>query len=315
MLQATEVNPVLKEKLAQYQKEVESGIDALLPAADTRPAQLHAAMRYSMEAGGKRIRPVLLIAASELLATDLDPIPAAVAIECLHTYTLIHDDLPSIDNSPTRRGRPSCHAQFNEATAVLAGDGLLTYTFQLLAKHYTTAPEIGLALIADLANASGSEQLIGGQMEDIENEGKAIDADTLQFIHENKTGALLTAALTMGLRLGKPSDEQLSAIRNFGYHLGLTFQIVDDILDATSDAETMGKPVGNDQALEKLTYVTTHGLEGARAEARKHTEQAIAALKIFGEKAEFSQSHLPNARVARELIAEIIQRRTLIQKE
>lgn len=286
-MQLTAVNPVFKEKLQQSRERVESAIRSLLPAADTRPANLHAAMAYSMEAGGKRIRPILLIAASELLDSEIDPLPAAVAIECLHTYTLIHDDLPAIDNSDIRRGRPSCHAQFDEATAILAGDALLTYAFQLLARHYQSHPAIAVQLIDDLGTASGSERLIGGQMEDIENEGQAIDQETLTYIHENKTSALLTSALTMGLKLGRPDTAQLKAIQTYGYHLGLTFQIVDDILDATSDAETMGKPVGNDQALEKLTYVTTHGLEGARAEAKKHTELAIAPLEIFGEKANF----------------------------
>ena len=157
----------LKEKLANYQQRVEQGIDQLLPGAQTRPSYLHAAMRYSMEAGGKRLRPVLLIAASELFPAQADPTAAAVAIECLHTYTLIHDDLPSIDDSHLRRGRPSCHVQFDEATAVLAGDSLLTYAFQLLSRAYRDTPGLATALISELAEASGSEQLIGGQMEDM----------------------------------------------------------------------------------------------------------------------------------------------------
>ena len=282
MLQAIVVNPVLKEKLEEYRARVESGIDRLLPAAETRPARLHAAMRYSMEAGGKRIRPALLFAASDLFASTADPTAAAVAIECLHTYTLIHDDLPSIDDSDLRRGRPSCHAQFDEATAVLAGDALLTYAFQLLAREYRDEPVLATRLIAELADASGSQRLIGGQQEDIENEGKALDADTLRYIHENKTAALLTAALKMGLSFCQPTDAQTEQIEEAGYHLGLAFQIVDDILDATSDPETMGKPVGNDAAVEKSTYVALHGIEGAYAEAKRHTKAAIAALEALG---------------------------------
>ena len=239
-------------------------------------------MRYSMEAGGKRLRPVLLIAASELFDAEASPMAAAVAIECLHTYTLIHDDLPSIDNSDLRRGRPSCHAKFDEATAVLAGDALLTYAFQLLSREYSGQPALACALIHDLANASSSERLIGGQMEDIENEGKPVDADTLQFIHENKTAALLTAALTMGLHFCKPSDSQSHLIHTAGYHLGMTFQIVDDILDATSNAEIMGKPVGNDAAADKSTYVALHGIEGAKVEAKRHNDLAIQALESLG---------------------------------
>jgi geranylgeranyl pyrophosphate synthase len=276
------VNHVLKEKLAAYQKRVERGIQQLLPAATTRPERLHAAIRYSMEAGGKRIRPVLVIAASELFPAQADPLAAAVAIECLHTYTLIHDDLPAIDDSDLRRGRPSCHTQFDEATAVLAGDALLTYAFQLLAGQYAAHPQLATGLIYDLSTASGSERLIGGQQEDIDNEGKAIHADTLRYIHENKTGALLTAALTMGLRFCEPSQQQLKQIEAVGYHIGLTFQIVDDILDATSNPEALGKPVGNDSAAAKSTYVALHGIEGAYSEAQKHTTAALKASEALG---------------------------------
>jgi geranylgeranyl pyrophosphate synthase len=280
--QGSAVNLALKEKLATYQKRVECGIEQLLPTASTRPERLHAAMRYSMEAGGKRIRPVLMIAASELFPAQADPLAAAVAIECLHTYTLIHDDLPSIDDSDLRRGRPSCHMQFDQATAVLAGDSLLTYAFQLLAGNYAQQPSLATGLIHDLATASSSERLIGGQMEDIDNEGKPIDAETLRYIHENKTGALLTAALTMGLRFCAPTAEQLQQIEAVGYHLGLTFQIVDDILDATSNAEELGKPVGHDSASDKSTYVALHGIAGAHREAKKHTGAALEAAEALG---------------------------------
>jgi geranylgeranyl pyrophosphate synthase len=282
MLQAIAVNPVLKEKLAQYRERVERGIEQFLPTADTRPARLHAAMRYSMEAGGKRIRPALLFAASELFPSRGDPTAAAVAIECLHTYTLIHDDLPSIDDSALRRGRPSCHAQFDEATAVLAGDALLTYAFQLLAREYRAQPELAIRLVGDLAEASGSQRLIGGQQEDIENEGRPIDVETLRYIHENKTAALLTAALRMGLAFCQPDEAQSRRIDRAGRHLGLAFQIIDDILDATSDPETMGKPVGNDAAAHKSTYVALHGIDGARGEALRQTEAAIDALETLG---------------------------------
>lgn len=280
--QAIQVNVALKEKLLVYREQVEAGIDALLPSEQTRPHRLHSAMRYSMEVGGKRIRPALLMTCSELFPHQGDPLAAAVAIECLHTYTLIHDDLPSIDNSELRRGRPSCHAQYDEATAVLAGDALLTFAFQLISRCYAEKPELAASLISDLAEASGSEQLIGGQMEDIQNEGKPVDADTLRFIHENKTAALLTAALSMGLRFCQPNARQIELIQEAGYHIGMTFQIVDDILDATSTAEAMGKPVGNDAAADKSTYVALHGIEGARAEAKRHTESAIASINELG---------------------------------
>jgi geranylgeranyl pyrophosphate synthase len=282
MLQVISVNSVLKEKLATYRTRAEEGIERLLPPASYRPANLHAAMRYSMEAGGKRIRPTLLFAASELFDATADPTAAAVAIECLHTYTLIHDDLPSIDDSDLRRGRPSCHAQFDEATAVLAGDALLTVSFQLLAREYASTPALATRLIGELADASGSERLIGGQMEDIENEGKPVDADTLQYIHENKTAALLTAALKMGLYFSEPEATQITMIEQAGTHLGLAFQIVDDILDVTSTPEAMGKPVGHDAAVKKSTYVALHGIEGAQSEAKRHTAAAIAAIEAIG---------------------------------
>lgn len=275
------VNEVLKEKLQQVRERVEAGIDSLIPAASTRPTQLHQAMRYSMEAGGKRIRPALLILASELFPAKHDPVPAAVAIECLHTYTLIHDDLPAVDNSDLRRGRPACHKQFDEPTAILAGDSLLTYAFQLLSHRYDD-PMLSTALIRELSEASGSQHLIGGQMEDIENEGKAVEAGTLEYIHENKTAALLTAALTMGLRFGNPGKEQIDVMRRAGHHLGMAFQIIDDILDATSNAETMGKPVGNDAAADKSTYVALHGIDGARKEAKRHNKAAIQACQSIG---------------------------------
>jgi geranylgeranyl pyrophosphate synthase len=276
------VNEVLKEKLAELRDRVETGIDTLLPSTATRPARLHQAMRYSMEAGGKRIRPVLVILASELFPAKSDPLAAAVAVECLHTYTLIHDDLPAVDNSDLRRGRPSCHKQFDEATAILAGDALLTYAFQLLARTYGDAPELATALVGDLAHASGSRHLIGGQMEDIENEDKQVEAETLRYIHENKTAALITAALTMGLRFSEPREDAIEAMRRVGIHLGLAFQIIDDILDATSDVKTMGKPVGNDASSHKSTYVGFHGIDGAREEARRHTESAVQAAESIG---------------------------------
>ena len=283
-MQAIAVNLALKEKLEAYRIRVESGIDQLLPDAKTRPARLHAAMRYSMEAGGKRIRPTLLFAASDLFPSDADPTAAAVAIECLHTYTLIHDDLPSIDDSDLRRGRPSCHAQFGEATAVLAGDALLTCAFQLLAREYSDHPTLATQLISELADASGSERLIGGQQEDIENEAKPLDAETLRYIHENKTAALLTAALKMGLAFSQPNETQNQYMQNAGYHLGISFQIVDDILDVTSDPDTIGKPVGNDATAAKSTYVALHGIEGAQAEAKRHTQDALGALESLGGK-------------------------------
>ena len=276
------MDTILKDKLNEYCKRIESGIDEFLPDSDTRPKKLHSAMRYSILAGGKRIRPALLLIASELFDTESDPIAAAVAVECLHTYTLIHDDLPAIDNSELRRGSPSCHTKFDEATAILAGDSLLTHSFKILAEEYSSEPDLANKLIKELAQASSSECLIAGQQEDIENEGKAIDTDTLLYIHTNKTAALITAALKMGLYFCRASDAQIALITQAGYHLGLAFQIVDDILDATSSSDLLGKPVGNDTAIKKSTYVVLLGIEAARQEAHRHSQEAINAIKGLG---------------------------------
>lgn len=236
-------------------------------------------MRYSMLAGGKRLRPVLALATSELFGDVEQAIPAAIALECIHTYSLIHDDLPSLDNADLRRGLATCHKKFDESTAVLAGDALLTYAFQLLSKSYADNPALALRLIAQLSDTAGSEKLIGGQVEDILGETRSLNADELEFIHKNKTSALIEASLEMGALVGGASNSQLKTIRNYGKKIGLSFQVTDDILDATSDAETLGKDVGNDAALNKTTYITLYGLEKSREIARELTQDAIAACE------------------------------------
>jgi geranylgeranyl pyrophosphate synthase len=240
-----------------------------------------------MEAGGKRIRPVLLLAAADLFPAKKNPIAAAIAVECLHTYTLIHDDLPALDDSDLRRGRPSCHKQFDEPTAILAGDALLTLAFHLLADAYSEEAELSQKLVLILAEAAGSTRLIGGQQEDIENEGRVAGAETLRYIHENKTAALISAAIRMGLLFGNPSDQALERAEDAGKHIGLCFQIIDDILDATSTAEAMGKPVGKDVAAGKNTYVALHGIEAARKVAHDHVEKSLDSIRQIGGKNEF----------------------------
>lgn len=265
----------LKRQIAR----VEAGLDRHLPAATARPARLHTAMRYSLQAGGKRLRPVLVLAAAELFGVrDDSALPAAVAIECLHTYSLIHDDLPCMDNDDLRRGRPTAHKQFDEATALLAGDALLTHAFALLAENYTG--QLARDLVRELADAAGSRRLIGGQMEDLLAEKKA-DAtpDELEFIHLNKTAAMIEAALVMGGLIGRAGENQLAALRRTGRHLGLAFQIVDDVLDATADTATLGKTAGKDAKADKTTFVKLHGLEKSRRLAAEHTSQALAALQ------------------------------------
>jgi len=263
-----------------YRSRAEQGLAGLVPPASTRPERLHTAMRYSLEAGGKRLRPVLVLAAADVFAAGhADALPAAVALECLHTYSLIHDDLPCMDNDDLRRGRPTAHKQFDEATALLAGDALLTLAFQLLARHYAHAPALCATLTRELADAAGSERLIGGQMEDLLAEKKAdATAAELEYIHHNKTGAMLSAALVAGGLCGGADETQLATLRDAGRHLGLAFQITDDILDATADTATLGKTAGKDAKAGKTTYVKLHGLEASRRHAREQSAAAQAAF-------------------------------------
>lgn len=263
-----------KATLNTYQMRVEQGINIWTPPKNTKPALLHSAMRYSLEAGGKRLRPVLVLAVAELFEASEDPMPAAIALESIHTYSLIHDDLPSIDNSDLRRGKPTCHKAFDEPTALLAGDALLTLAFEILAEAYSDSPVLAKDLILDLSKAAGSQRLIGGQMEDILGEASNYTEEQLDYIHLNKTAALITVAMTMGGRLGKASSQELDTIRKIGRHVGLAFQITDDILDATSDTETMGKPTGADEENEKTTYIKLYGLDEARFRAKEHTRAA-----------------------------------------
>lgn len=271
----------LTAELKRHVARVERGLDLHVPRADTRPTRLHGAMRYSLEAGGKRLRPVLTLAVADALGAAADAaLPAAVAIECIHTYSLIHDDLPCLDNDDLRRGRPTAHKAFDEATALLAGDALLTHAFALLATAYATQPTLSHALVRELADAAGSRRLIGGQMEDVLAEKKAdATANELEFIHLNKTAAMIEASLVMGGLVAGADEAALAALRRAGRHLGLAFQIVDDVLDATADSATLGKTAGKDAKADKTTYVKLHGLETSRRLAREHTAQALEALR------------------------------------
>jgi geranylgeranyl diphosphate synthase type II len=267
-------------RLADHVSRVERGIDRLLPAAEVAPNRLHEAMRYSMQAGGKRLRPVLVLATAKLFDPEdrADPLPAAVAVECIHTYSLIHDDLPCMDDDDLRRGRPTCHKAFDEATALLAGDALLTHAFQLLSLNYAGA--LGCALVRELATAAGSQQLIGGQMGDLLAEKrKEASAAELESIHLRKTAAMMQASLVMGGLVGGGAAGALDTLRRAGRHLGLAFQIIDDILDATSDAATLGKTPGKDARAGKATFVGLHGLAASRHAAEEHSGTAIAALR------------------------------------
>ncbi len=265
----------LEKQLDHFRERIEEGITQWVPNGNTRPKVLHEAMNYSLKAGGKRLRPTLLLVASELYPKRADPIPAAVAIECLHTYSLIHDDLPSIDDSDLRRGLPSCHIQFNEATAVLAGDALLTHSLAVLADAYKDQPELATSLVGELSSAADSRRLIGGQMEDILAEDSDCSPEQLEYIHLNKTASLIQAALVMGVRLTWAETGQIRLAAELGRKIGLAYQIIDDILDATSDTETLGKTAGQDSDRKKNTYIKLHGLAQSRAKARELTAAAV----------------------------------------
>lgn len=269
------------DQLSTYVALIEKGIDTHLPDIDARPPRIHEAMRYAMQGGGKRLRPVLVLASAKMFgANEADALPTAVAIECVHTYSLVHDDLPCMDNDDLRRGRATTHKAFDEATALLTGDALLTHAFVLLANAYAAQPTLAHALIRELADTAGSQRLIGGQMADLlaEKSHAATDAD-LEFIHLNKTAAMIESSLVLGGLVGHASESDLDTLRQAGRHLGLTFQIIDDILDATADTATLGKTAGKDAAVDKTTYVKLHGIEGARSIANDHTDKAITSLK------------------------------------
>ena len=258
---------------------VDEALDCFLPPADREPRRLHEAMRYSIFAGGKRLRPALARAACEALGgSDEDAASSACALEMLHTYSLIHDDLPSIDNDDLRRGRPTCHKKYGDATAILAGDALQTQAFQVLAER-TPRPEVIPALVLELARAAGSDGMVGGEIADIEAEGRQPDRDTVEFIHERKTAALLRAAVVMGGLAAGASGEAIEALRDYGTRMGLAFQIVDDVLDETGTAESLGKSPGKDRAAGKMSYPAVVGLEASRERARELAEGAVAALQ------------------------------------
>jgi len=283
-------------KLNALATRVEAALDSLVPAlpigTPAGPARIQAAMRYSLQAGGKRLRPVLTLAAAELGADGPEAadgaiaaaLPAAAALECVHTYSLIHDDLPCMDNDDLRRGRPTCHRAFYEATALLAGDALLTQAFIILADAYADRPALAATLVRTVAHTAGGLRLVGGQMQDLLAERAAgtpaaATPAELEFIHLNKTAAMLEASLVCGgLVAGLPASS-LDTLRRAGRDLGLAFQIVDDVLDATTDTATLGKTAGKDARAGKSTYVTLHGLDTARRLAAEKTEAALTSLR------------------------------------
>jgi geranylgeranyl diphosphate synthase, type II len=277
----------LAEYMARQQKAVEAALDRWVPGEDENPATIHRAMRYSLFAGGKRVRPLLAMAAAEAVSDAPGGIEScACALEMIHTYSLIHDDLPALDNDDLRRGRPTCHKVFGDAMAILAGDALLTLAFEVLAKLDAGA-ERRIELVRELAMASGTVGgMIGGQVNDIEGEGKHPTARLLESIHRAKTGALLRASVRMGAIYAGADAEQLAALTRFGEHVGLAFQIVDDILDVEQSSEALGKTAGKDAAQNKITFPAVYGIERSREMAEEERLAAHLSLQPFDERAQ-----------------------------
>lgn len=261
---------------------VNAALDRFLPSEKTKPATIHKAMRYSLFAGGKRMRPALVLAAAQACGgREADALPLACAVECIHTYSLVHDDLPAMDNDDYRRGKLTNHKVFGEGIAVLAGDALLTQAFEIAAQAKAWPRYSHRDLILEIARASGSLQLIAGQVADLEGEGKKTSAAQLKYIHERKTSALLCCSVRLGGMSANCTAAQLRVLTDFGYHVGLAFQVIDDILDVTQTSEQLGKTAGKDTKAQKATYPSIVGLEKSRKIAAQLTNKAFAALRGF----------------------------------
>lgn len=284
------VKPDLPTYLKSRCNIVDAALREFLPTAKTRPATIHDAMRYSVFAGGKRLRPILCMEAAEACGGKYEAaLRPSAAVECIHTYSLIHDDLPCMDDDDLRRGQPTSHVKYGEGIAVLAGDALLTIAFEILADvKMSSRGRYNVAdLVKELAVTAGSRHLVGGQVLDLEGEGEdvTLTPTELKYIHLSKTAALLTTSLRLGAMCANATPRKLEALTDFGTNLGLAFQIIDDILDVTQSSENLGKSAGKDAATDKSTYPALFGLEKSRAEAAKLTEKAHLALNPLGRKA------------------------------
>lgn len=276
--------------LSRKKELVDKTLEKLVPPADAFPASVHEAMRYSLFAGGKRVRPILALAAAEALgAKTAEFVPVACALELIHTYSLIHDDLPAMDNDDYRRGMATCHKVYGEAVAILAGDGLLTLAFEVLSdpRRLKTVPAARLiAIIKEVSTASGVNGMVGGQVVDMESEGREVDFPTLEYIHTHKTGALIRASVRTGALYAKAGKRHFTALTHYGELIGLAFQIADDILDITGKREETGKDVGSDIKKGKKTFPAFYGLDESRRRAAEVADKAVASLQGFGRKAD-----------------------------
>ncbi|HHW07780.1 MAG TPA: polyprenyl synthetase family protein [Clostridia bacterium] len=282
----------IQQYLQDRKKMVEEALFKHLPPPNTYPAVIHEAMHYSLAAGGKRLRPILVLASAEAIG-HCDPAamaPLYCAVEYIHTYSLIHDDLPAMDDDDFRRGKPSCHKAFGEGIAILAGDALLTYAFELLTHlappEGVFPEELVVRIIKDISCSIGTTGLIGGQVVDLQSEAVRVDLDTITYIHRHKTGALFKTCILSGARLAGATEKELEHLANYADAFGMAFQIIDDILDIEGDPALLGKPTGSDAKKQKATYPGLMGIEAARAKAEDCISQAVRALESFGEQAE-----------------------------
>ena len=278
----------MKELWKARQALVEHALEEELAKTDVLDAQLRASMRYSMMAGGKRLRPILLMAAADAVGEDGTRfLPAACALEMIHTYSLIHDDLPAMDNDDYRRGKLTNHKVYGDGIAILAGDALLTLAFSVILRQQDVSSDALLRVVEEVSCAAGAEGMVGGQVLDIRAENRTISMEELRRIHMGRTGALFRAALRSGAILAGATEEQLTALTSYADHFGLAFQITDDILDVVGSAEDLGKPIGSDEKNHKSTYVTLTSLAEAQALAQRTVDEATAALAVFGAQASF----------------------------
>ena len=265
---------------------VDAALDRLMPAETAHPPSIHRAMRYSVQAGGKRVRPILCLESARIFTTDVAPVmPLACAVEFIHTYSLIHDDLPALDNDDLRRGKPTCHKKFGEANAILAGDALLTLAFETIANS-PIEPARRVAVLSHVAASAGTVNgMVGGQVADLEAEGHAIGPAHLEYIHRSKTAALIRASVVAGAIGGGADDENVARLKRFGETIGWAFQVVDDILDVEESSAALGKTAGKDAAQKKATYPSLYGLEKSRAFAKELESRAMAEIEPYGSRA------------------------------
>jgi geranylgeranyl diphosphate synthase type II len=279
---------------------VDAALDRLMPGENAQPPSIHRAMRYSVQAGGKRVRPILCLESARIFTADVKPVlPVACALEFIHTYSLIHDDLPALDNDDLRRGKPTCHKKFGEATAILAGDALLTLAFETLA-NASVEPARRVAILSHVAASAGTVNgMVGGQVADLEAEGRAVQPAELEYIHRSKTAALIRASVVAGAIGGGAVDEDVARLKRFGETIGWAFQVVDDILDVEESSAALGKTAGKDAAQQKATYPSLYGLEKSRQFAKELEARAMAEIEPYG----------PRAARLRELAELIVHRR------